>query len=626
MCGIIGYTGEREAVPLLLDGLQRLEYRGYDSAGIAVIDDLQAIEVVKTAGKLSALRSGLEGAHPAGSTGIAHTRWATHGKPTEENAHPHRDCRGDIVVIHNGIVENYLELRAELKSRGHELRSETDTEVLPHLVETYMDEGDDLLTAFRRTLERLQGAHAIVVMTSRDVGAGRPCEIVAARVGNAGGVVVGYGDGEMFVASDLAAVLPETTRVAFLSDGEIACVTPGGAAYVRIDGTAIEKEPQVVPFDPVSAAKGAHKHFMLKEIMEQPECLTDTFRGRAIFAPPAVELDDIGLSDHVLRAVDRVMLIGMGTSMHAAMVGRTYFERIAGIPAEVDNSSEFRYRDALIGPQTLVISVAQSGETVDTLEAMADAKRRGAPQLTICNTPGAQSTRVADGFILTRCGPEVAVASTKTLTASITVLYLLACRIGFVRGAIDEARLGELIGELAHLPGMVGRVLQLDDEIAEIAGKIAEAGNFLFLARGLQYPMAMEGALKLKEVSYIHAEGYPAGEMKHGPIALIDRTVPVVAIALDDGTREKMLSNIEQVRARDGVVIGIISEGDHELAAKCDHALMMPRLSGLATGVGPLLYPLLTAIPMQLLSYHIAVKRGCDVDQPRNLAKTVTVE
>ena len=630
MCGIIGYTGEREAAPLLLDGLQRLEYRGYDSAGIAVVDG-GAIEIAKTAGKLSALRSGLEGAYPAGTTGIGHTRWATHGKPTDENAHPHRDCRGDIVVIHNGIVENYLELRAELRSRGHELRSETDTEVLPHLIESYMDEGEDLLAAFRRTLGRLQGAHAIVVMTSRPEGGAN--SIVAARAGNAGGVVVGYGDGEMFVASDLAALLPETQRVAFLSDGEIACVSAAGATYVGFDGSAIAKEPQVVPFDPVSAAKGAHKHFMLKEIMEQPETTVDTFRGRAVFEPAAVELEDIGLSDHVLRAVDRVMLIGMGTSMHAAMVGRTYFERIAGIPAEVDNSSEFRYRDALIGPQTLVISVAQSGETVDTLEAMADAKRRDAPPLTICNTPGAQSTRVADGFVLTRCGPEVAVASTKTLTASITALYLLACYAGRVRGAIDDARLGELIGELAHVPGLMGRVLQLDGQIAEIAGKIAEAGNFLFLARGLEYPMAMEGALKLKEVSYIHAEGYPAGEMKHGPIALIDRTVPVVAIALDDGTREKMLSNIEQVRARDGVVIGIVSEGDGELAAKCDHVLEMPRLATRsttgapsATGVGPLLYPLLTAIPMQLLSYHIAVKRGCDVDQPRNLAKTVTVE
>ncbi len=624
MCGIIGYTGEREAAPLLLDGLQRLEYRGYDSAGIAVLGLEGAIEIAKTAGKLSALRSGLEGAYPPGTTGIGHTRWATHGKPTDENAHPHRDCRGDIVVIHNGIVENYLSLRAELRSRGHELRSETDTEVLPHLIESYMDEGDDLLTAFRRTLARLEGAHAMVVMTSR-VDSGGP-GIVAARAGNAGGVVVGYGDSEMFVASDLAALLPETQRVAFLSDGEIACVAPGGATYMRFDGEPLAKEPQVVPFDPVSAAKGAHKHFMLKEIMEQPECIMDTFRGRAVFEPPAVEFEDIGLSDHVLRAVDRVMLIGMGTSMHAAMVGRTYFERIAGIPAEVDNSSEFRYRDALIGPQTLVISVAQSGETVDTLEAMADAKRRDAPQLTICNTPGAQSTRVADGFVLTRCGPEVAVASTKTLTASITALYLLACYTGRIRGAIDDARLGELIGELAHVPGLMGRVLQLDDQIAEIAGKIAEAGNFLFLARGLEYPMAMEGALKLKEVSYIHAEGYPAGEMKHGPIALIDRTVPVVAIALDDGTREKMLSNIEQVRARDGLVIGIVSEGDRELAAKCDQVLELPRLPGADAGVGPLLYPLLTAIPMQLLSYHIAVKRGCDVDQPRNLAKTVTVE
>jgi glucosamine--fructose-6-phosphate aminotransferase (isomerizing) len=614
VCGIIGYTGERDAAPLLLDGLQRLEYRGYDSAGIAVIDPDGAIRIAKGAGKLSALRSGLEGAYPPGTTGIGHTRWATHGKPTTDNAHPHRDCSGDLVVIHNGIVENYLALRAELKSHGHELLSETDTEALPHLIEACMAEGDDLVTALRRTIARLEGAHAIVAMSARE-----PGHIVAARVGNAGGVVIGYGVGEMFVSSDLAALLPETQRVAFLADGDIASVTAAGVEYSSTSGGAVEHQPQHVPFDPISAAKGAYKHFMLKEIMEQPQCIIDTFRGRAIFEPPSVELEDLGLSDDVLRSVSRVVLVGMGTSMHAALVGRMYFERIAAIPAEVDNSSEFRYRDALIGPDTLVISVAQSGETVDTLEAMADAKRRGAPQLTICNTPGAQATRVADGFVLTRCGPEVAVASTKTLTASITALYLLACHMGRLRGTIDDARLGELLGDLVHIPVLIGEVLKLDPEIARIAAALGSSQNFLFLARGAQYPMAMEGALKLKEVSYIHAEGYPAGEMKHGPIALIDRTMPVVAIALDDGSRDKMLSNIEQVRARDGIVVGIVTEGDTEIAAKCEYTLTLPRTT-------PLLYPLLSAIPMQLLSYHIAVKRGCDVDQPRNLAKTVTVE
>jgi glucosamine--fructose-6-phosphate aminotransferase (isomerizing) len=613
MCGIIGYAGERDAAPLLLDGLQRLEYRGYDSAGIAVMDD-GVINVTKGAGKLSALRRGLEGAYPLGGTGIGHTRWATHGKPTETNAHPHRDCTGDVVVIHNGIVENYLELRAELKARGHELRSDTDTEVMPHLVEQYMDEGDDLLTALRRTIARLKGAHAIVAMSAREPGA-----IVAARVGNAGGVVIGYGRGEMFVTSDLAALLPETQDVAFLADGEIARVTADGASYVDVAGAPLSKARQTVPFDPVSAAKGAYKHFMLKEIMEQPECVMDTFRGRAIFDPPGVELEALGLDDAALRAVERVVLVGMGTSMHAAHVGRTYFERIAGIPAELDNSSEFRYRDALIGPGTLVISVAQSGETVDTLEAMADAKRHGAPQITICNTPGAQTTRVAEGNILTRCGPEVAVASTKTLTASITALYLLACRIAVARGVLDAPQLGAMLDDLARIPDLMGRVLKLDPQIDRIAAKVAGSQNFLFLARGLQYPMALEGALKLKEVSYIHAEGYPAGEMKHGPIALIDKNMPVVAIALDDGTRDKMLSNIEQVRARDGIVIGIVTEGDAELGAKCEQVLELPRTT-------PLLYPLLSAVPMQLLSYHIAVRRGCDVDQPRNLAKTVTVE
>ena len=614
MCGIIGYTGEREAAPLLLDGLQRLEYRGYDSAGIAVVDASGAIKIAKGAGKLSVLRKALEGAYPGGSTGIGHTRWATHGKPTTDNAHPHQDCRGEVVVVHNGIIENYIALRAELKARGHELRSETDTEVMPHLIESYLDDGDDLMTAFRHALGRIEGAHAIVVMSARE-----PGTIVAARIGNAGGVVVGHGEHEMFVSSDLAAVLPETQRVAFLADGEIAALTADSVTYLNLAGESITKEPQHVPFDPVSAAKGAYKHFMLKEIMEQPECIMDTFRGRAIFEPPGIVLEDLRLSDEVLREVRRVVLVGMGTSMHAAIVGRSYFERIAAIPAEVDNSSEFRYRDALIGADTLVISVAQSGETVDTLEAMAEAKRRGARQITICNSPGAQTTRVADGFVLTRCGPEVAVASTKTLTASITALYLLACHIARVRGAIDESRLGQLIGDLSLIPSLIGRVLKLDREIARIAAAVASSQNFLFLARGLQYPMAMEGALKLKEVSYIHAEGYPAGEMKHGPIALIDHAMPVVAIALDDGTREKMLSNIEQVRARDGIVIGVLTEGDTEIAAKCDNAIFLPRTT-------PLLYPLLSAIPMQLLSYHIAIRRGCDVDQPRNLAKTVTVE
>jgi glucosamine--fructose-6-phosphate aminotransferase (isomerizing) len=446
-----------------------------------------------------------------------------------------------------------------------------------------------------------------------------PGRIVAARAGNAGGVVVGYGEREHFIASDLPALLPETRRVAFLGDGELVEISRDGARYWDAQGKPIKKEPQEMPLDPVAAAKGTYKHFMLKEIMEQPECVLDTFRSHARFDPPSVDLSDLGITDERLRAVQRVVLVAMGTSLHAAMVGRRYIEALAGVPAEVDNASEFRYRDALVGPETLVISIAQSGETVDTLEAMSEAKRRGALQLTVCNTPGAQSTRIADGTLYTRCGPEIGVASTKTLTASITALYLLACHLGRVRGHLDGARVAELVEPLVHLPDQIGRLLQHSPEIEQLAHRFHRYQHFLFLARGIQYPIAMEGALKLKEISYIHAEGYPAGEMKHGPIALIDDTMPVVAIAVRDGLREKMLSNIEQVKARDGIVIAVATAGDAELAAKVDHVIEVPEAP-------VLLLPALTVVPLQLLAYHIAVWRGCDVDQPRNLAKSVTVE
>ncbi len=614
MCGIIGYAGTREAAPLLLEGLQRLEYRGYDSAGFAVVDGEGRLQLNRRVGKLTNLVATLEGVYPPGTVGLAHTRWATHGKPSDENAHPHLDCEGDVAVVHNGIVENYVALRRELQGEGHRFDSETDTEVIAHLVESHLRDGDDLPSALRRAIERIEGAQAIVACSRH-----HPDRLVAARVGNAGGVVVGYGQNEYFLASDLPALLPETRSVAFLGDGETVELGRDEVRYWDAEGRPIEKEPQEMPLDPAAAAKGVYKHFMLKEITEQPECVLDTFRSRVLFDPPAVELTELGLSEETLRSVERVVLIGMGTSLHAAMVARHYFESIAGVPAEVDNASEFRYRSALVGPETLVISVAQSGETVDTLEAMQAVKRRGSPQLTICNTPGAESTRIADGTIYTRCGPEIGVASSKTLTASIVALYLFACHLGRLRGRLDEARLAELIEPLAHLPDLMGRVLQDEPAFEELAHRYSAFDHFLYLGRGLQYPIAMEGALKLKELSYIHAEGYPAGEMKHGPIALVDETMPTVAIAVRDGLREKMLSNIEQVRARDGTVIAVINEGDEELASKVNHVIEVPETS-------PFLLPLLTVLPLQLLAYHIAVRRGCDVDQPRNLAKTVTVE
>lgn len=614
MCGIMGYVGLRPAAPLLLDGLSRLEYRGYDSAGIAVLDDSGGLQVAKCVGKLNGLAVSLEGQALSGHLGIGHTRWATHGRPSQDNAHPQQDCSGDIMVIHNGIVENYLTLKRDLQGAGHRFTSETDTEVISHLIESHLAQGEDLAAAVRRTIAQIEGAHAIVVMSRRE-----PGTLVAARVGNAGGVAVGYGQDEMFLASDLPALLPHTRRVVFLADREVAVLSRSGADYWSAAGDRLAPEPQTVPYDPVTAAKGVYKHFMLKEIMEQPEAILDTIRGRAQFEPPGVELEGMPFSDRELRSLKRVVLIGMGTSLHAAMVGRHYFEHIAGLPAEVDNSSEFRYRNPLVGPDTLVISVGQSGETVDTLAAMADAQSKGAPQVTICNVVGSQATRVAQGVVHTRCGLEIAVASTKTFTAAIAALYLLACHLGHRRGTLDDLQLAGLLDPLARIPHLVGEVLKQDEKLERLAHIFFRQQNFLFLARGIQYPIAMEGALKLKEVSYIHAEGYPAGEMKHGPIALIDQSMPVVAIAVRDGLRDKMLANIEQVKARDGIIIALATEGDTEIAGKVDHVISLPQTS-------PLLMPVLATVPLQLLAYHIALRRGCDVDQPRNLAKTVTVE
>ena len=614
MCGIVGYVGGSEAAPIVLDGLARLEYRGYDSAGIAVLDDAGRISIAKEAGKLAALQAQLAGALPPGRTGIGHTRWATHGKATQLNAHPHTDASGDVVVIHNGIVENYRELREELLAEGCAFRSETDTEVIPHLIAAEIARGFDLEAATRAALRRVAGAAAVLVLRRQEPGV-----LVAARIANAGGVVVGYGEGEMFLASDLPAVAGHTQRVAFLDDGDLVRVTPAGASYSRLTGERLAKRPQTVALDAAVVGKGVYEHFMAKEIAEQPEAVLDTLRGAAQFEPPAVILEDLGLSDADIASLRRVVLVAMGTSLHAAMVGRTYIEQMTGLPAEFDNASEYRYRAPVIDRSTLVVAVAQSGETVDTLAAMNEAKRRGARVVVVCNTPGSQATRAGDGTVYTRCGPEIGVASTKTFLGSLTALYLLACHLGERRGVLGGGRLRLALDDLARMPHLIGEALKTEPAVKALAQRYCAADHFLFLGRGLQYPIAMEGALKLKEVSYIHAEGYAAGEMKHGPIALIDERLPVVAIAVGDAHYPKMLNNIEEVRARDGRVIALATEGDAVLPEKATDTLFLPPAP-------ELLQPLLTAVPLQLLAYHIAKLRGCDIDQPRNLAKTVTVE
>ncbi len=613
MCGIIGYVGDRPAATILVEGLRALEYRGYDSAGVALLNE-GGLVVEKRAGKLHALEEALAGRSLAGSTGIGHTRWATHGVPSDLNAHPQQDCSGQVVAVHNGIIENYVVLREELSARGHRFTSDTDTEVIPHLVEELLDEGLPLAEAVRRAILRLSGAAALVVMSAR-----APDEVVAARVANAGAVVIGYGDGQMFLASDLPALLPHTRRVAYLADREIACLRPSGVSYTSAAGEALAKQEQVVPYDPVSAEKGPYKHFMLKEIAEQPLSILDTIRGRVDLLDPGLHLDGVPFTDRQLGSFRRVVLVGMGTSLHAAMIGRLYIERLTGVPAEVENASEFRYREPVIEPDTLVVSVSQSGETIDTLAAMNLVAEHGVSQLTICNVEGAATTRVADGALLTRCGLEIGVASSKTFAASVVALYLFACKLGQARGRIEQRALRRLLDDLSHVPALVGKLVEQSAEYEQVARELASYRHALFLGRGLQYPIAMEGALKLKELSYMHAEGYPAGELKHGPIALIDRDMPVIALAPLDRLYEKTLTNIEQVRARGGTVYAIGSDEDEVLPQKAACVLRIPRAP-------ELLLPLLTVVPAQLLAYHVALLRGYDVDQPRNLAKTVTVE
>ena len=614
MCGIFGYTGAKPATPILLDGLARLEYRGYDSAGIALVSDEQAISVRKSEGKLSKLRSSVEQAPPNGVVGIGHTRWATHGRPSDENAHPFVDPDGHVAVVHNGIVENFLELRQELEAAGFEFTSQTDSECIPFLISQYLREEYSLEEAATMTASRLRGTNAVVIASNRE-----PSKLVAFRLGNAGGIVVGYGDDEMLLASDLPALLDHTHQVAYLASGELVSITPEGASYRLLDGTAVKKQPVAVPYDAVSVAKGEYKHFMLKEIHEQPEAALDTIRGRVSFNRETINHDELPLTNDEIAEIDRVVFIGMGTSLHSAMVGRLWMESLARIPCEVDNASEFRYREPVIDERTLVVSISQSGETADTLAAMELAARYGARQVTLVNNPGSQATRVADGTILLRAGPEIGVASTKTFVCSLACLLMLAMRIGLSRGTLSQERASTLVKELGHLPLMLGDLVANEPHYESLANEFFTFSDFLFIGRGMAFPLAMEGALKLKEISYIHAEGYPAGEMKHGPISLIDQDMPVVALIPQGPLYEKSLSNVSEASARGGTIIAVATEGDNAVADMVDHVIYIPRAV-------PEITPILMAVPMQLLAYHIGVRRGCDVDQPRNLAKTVTVE
>jgi len=615
MCGIVAYTGHRPAGPILLDGLRRLEYRGYDSAGIALADGNHHMYVAVATGKLDALIQLVEGKYPPATSGLGHTRWATHGQPEDRNAHPQQDPDGRVAVIHNGIIENFEALR--LKYARGPFRSDTDTEVLAHMLATHLERGVDLLDALRATVAEAEGAYSVVAMATDQTD-----RVVAARRGNAGGIVIGVGEGEHLLASDLNALLSQTRRVTFLEPGEFVDMTAGGVRYVDASGAALTKTIETLSYDPVSATKGPYKHFMLKEIHEQPDAVLDAIRGRYLASGRvdlSAELPPERFTAEWAKALTRVVIVGMGTSMHSGMVGRHYFERFARIPADFDNSAEFRYRQPVLDEHTLVISIAQSGETVDTLAAMDEAKRAGCPQITLCNTPGSQTTRVADGTILLRVGPEIAVASTKTMLASLVLLHGLALYLGRLRGTLPVEVETAQVEAALHLPAAISEALDLAPQLERMGQHYATFEDFLFLGRGLNYPIALEGALKLKEVSYIHAEGYAAGEMKHGPIALIDERMPTVAIALRDEVSDKMRSNIEQVRARRGEVIAMVSHGDRTLASIASELIELPE-------VDPLLAPIVATVPLQLLAYYIGTSRGADVDQPRNLAKTVTVE
>ncbi len=617
MCGIVGYIGPRKAVPIILDGLKRLEYRGYDSAGIAVLEDGGELSIRRAQGKLRNLEDALRLSPIEGSYGIGHTRWATHGRPTEENAHPHRDCHGDIVVVHNGIVENYLALKHQLESEGHRFCTETDTEVIAHLIEKSYD--GNLENAVRDAVRQLTGVFALSVISRKD-----PHKIVAARSGPP--VVVGLGDGEYFVASDVPAILSHTRDMFFLADGDVAVLTEDGVHLTDFNGRPVKRQVSHILWDPIMAEKGGYKHFMLKEIFEQPRAVRDTTLGRVGQESGRIFLDEMDISAKAFKEFQKVRVVACGTSWHAALAGKFMIERLARVPVEVDYGSEFRYRDPIVGKDTLTVVISQSGETADTLAAQREAKQKGSKTLAICNVVGSMITREAAGTIITHAGPEIGVASTKAFTGQLTALFLLAMYLGQNRETLDMETSRKLVDQLLRVPQLLEEILRHEAIYEELTKVLFRATDFLYLGRGVHFPIALEGALKLKEISYIHAEGYPAGEMKHGPNALIDENLPTVVLATRDPSDpmscvlyEKTLSNIQEVKAREGRVVAVACEGDEEVRKMADYVIPIGRTH-------EMLLPILEVVPLQLLAYHIAVRRGCDVDQPRNLAKSVTVE
>ena len=613
MCGIVGYIGPRDAVPVIINGLKRLEYRGYDSAGVAVLKADQ-IEVRRDAGKLSQLIDLVAKSPIEGAPGIGHTRWATHGAPSARNAHPHLGQTGRVVVVQNGIVENFLELKDELTAEGVEFQSETDTETIVHLVEHYLSTGIGLVEAARKTFSDIQGANVVVLMSIDE-----PDKIVTARVGNAGGVVIGMGKGENFIASDIPAIMEHTREVIFLESRQMAVVTRNTVTIEMLDGAKVKPQVHTVSWDPVAAEKGEYRHFMQKEIHEQVRALTDTLAGRVDFANGKIRLPDLKLTEELAKNIEKIYITACGTAAYAGMVGKYLIEKIARIPVEVVIGSEFRYSDPILNDRSVVLAISQSGETADTLAAMEEGRRKGAVIWSIVNAIGSQAMRVADGYISMQTGPEIGVASTKAFTAPLVDQYMLAILLADLRGVIDDKTRRELVSDLRLIPDLVGRTLERESEVVAVAHTLKDVRDCLYLGRGINMPIAYEGALKLKEISYIHAEGYPAGEMKHGPIALIDENMPVLCLAPKDPWHEKMISQIQQAKARGGIVIAVATDGDELVEGMANHVLWVPEAPWM-------LSPVITVIPLQLLAYHIAALRGLDVDQPRNLAKSVTVE